>query len=707
MLVQSTSATTLAVSSAGTVSADAGAAPLAVTVSLQDDNGVMRATPTVQAVTLTASAGSLSEAADGAGSASLMVNIPAGMTSAMAVYYSNSAAGTTATITATAPGSGLTASMPHTVMVTTSVVEITSDVTVSPSLARAGDTVTVSVMGSVGNAAMFSVGTIVTNRTMTDTAGTYSGNFVVVADQHPDGPYTITVNLNGQSAMGSLTIDSTAPTVTVSAIEGTVTNGDMIMISAAVADATSGVASVMADVSMLDTTATAMVALTDADADGTYTGSHTISTENGADNGMHDITVTAMDVAGNSGMGSTSVDLLNTLTFTSMLEGGTVTLIHVPLDVEGLDTVGNLREELGGDANVSLLAGVFDGAWDFADDDVAITADLGLLVNVREDTTVEFEGRPWGDGASMINLRGGGLNLVGLPLDVEGVDAVSDILGLSDAITGIIVLSEGEYQLVAAAGDPGDDPVAGDVAYLVTAASDDTISVMGEGWSDDAGASAAPIALAGYKVDSQTPALAVYGSVVDEITGLAREGFRVKVKNLSTKAALSEITSAETADGYDMIFVDLTDAHAARVGDVLEISADSPDPLIGVQPVRHIVTIDDVKNSRIKLENLVAYEIPAETELLRNYPNPFNPETWIPYHLAEDADVKLTIYNVSGEVVRDIDVGHQTAAKYDSRAKAIYWDGRNRFGEQVASGIYFYSLSAGDFSATRKMVILK
>ena len=156
-----------------------------------------------------------------------------------------------------------------------------------------------------------------------------------------------------------------------------------------------------------------------------------------------------------------------------------------------------------------------------------------------------------------------------------------------------------------------------------------------------------------------------------------------------------------------MTFVDLNDAHAARIGDVLEISADSPSPLIGVTPVRHIVTVDDVKSGILELEALIAYEIPAETELLRNYPNPFNPETWIPYHLSEDADVKLTIYNINGEVVRDIEVGHQTAAKYDTRSKAIYWDGRNRFGEQVASGIYFYSLSAGDFSATRKMVILK
>ncbi len=107
------------------------------------------------------------------------------------------------------------------------------------------------------------------------------------------------------------------------------------------------------------------------------------------------------------------------------------------------------------------------------------------------------------------------------------------------------------------------------------------------------------------------------------------------------------------------------------------------------------------------LEQLLAALTPKETALLANYPNPFNPETWIPYRLAEDAFVTLTIYDNEGRVVRSLDVGHRIAAVYESRSKAIYWDGRNEFGEQVASGVYFYHLSAGDYSATRKMLILK
>ena len=484
-----------------------------------------------------------------------------------------------------------------------------------------------------------------------------------------------------------------------------VANGDTVMISAMVDDgAGSGVASVMADVSMLDSTQTDMVALTMAN--GAYSAEVMISEDNAAMNGEQTITVTAMDAAGNSSDPATvTVTLLNTLSFTSMIPAG-ISLFHVPLDVEGLDTVGDLETMLGN--NVNLLI-TYDGTtWNSRSDDVMITATLGILVSLSAETSVTFEGNAWDDGSSMISLQAGS-NLIGLPVDVEGVDMISDIKGLFDegVVTNIIVSSGGEFKLVAAAGDAADGPVAGDAAYLVMASAAADAAVMGDGWMNGEMAGAAPIALAGYTVDNQTPVLDLLGSVVDEITGLAKEGFRVKAKNLSTKAALSNVTSVEATDGYNMTFVDLADSYAARVGDVLEISADSPDPLLGIKPVRHIVTVDDVKNSRIQLEDLIAYEIPAETELLRNYPNPFNPETWIPYRLAEDANVSLTIYDTSGALVRSIDIGHQTAAVYETRAKAIYWDGRNRFGEQVASGIYFYSLSTGDFSATRKMVILK
>ena len=93
--------------------------------------------------------------------------------------------------------------------------------------------------------------------------------------------------------------------------------------------------------------------------------------------------------------------------------------------------------------------------------------------------------------------------------------------------------------------------------------------------------------------------------------------------------------------------------------------------------------------------------------LLQNYPNPFNPETWIPYQLSEPAAVTITIYAVTGNVVRSLDVGHQSSGFYQSRSRAAYWDGKNNLNEPVASGIYFYQIQAGEFSATCRMLILK
>ena len=107
------------------------------------------------------------------------------------------------------------------------------------------------------------------------------------------------------------------------------------------------------------------------------------------------------------------------------------------------------------------------------------------------------------------------------------------------------------------------------------------------------------------------------------------------------------------------------------------------------------------------LEALLRLVVPEETALLHNYPNPFNPETWIPYHLSEPAHVDLTIYTVDGKVVRHLDLGHQVAGFYQSKARAAHWDGRNNVGERVASGVYFYTLTAGEFTATRKLLILK
>ena len=119
--------------------------------------------------------------------------------------------------------------------------------------------------------------------------------------------------------------------------------------------------------------------------------------------------------------------------------------------------------------------------------------------------------------------------------------------------------------------------------------------------------------------------------------------------------------------------------------------------------------LTDVKSLRgiMFLENLLTVLSPKQTTLLQNYPNPFNPETWIPYQLSGDSPVSVSIYDRTGVLVRTLSLGIQSAGFYNSRDRAAYWDGRNEGGESVASGVYFYRLRAGDYTASRRMVIVK
>jgi hypothetical protein len=99
--------------------------------------------------------------------------------------------------------------------------------------------------------------------------------------------------------------------------------------------------------------------------------------------------------------------------------------------------------------------------------------------------------------------------------------------------------------------------------------------------------------------------------------------------------------------------------------------------------------------------------IPSQTALGQNYPNPFNPETWIPFDLANPGEVTIRIYNLKGQFIRTLYLGNQPAGRYVTKSKAAYWDGRNKLGEKVSSGIYFYQIQVGDFQAMRKMFIVK
>ena len=408
-----------------------------------------------------------------------------------------------------------------------------------------------------------------------------------------------------------------------------------------------------------------------------------------------------------------------------------ISLIHVPLEVTAVDgatqtleSVADLYDALGGASSVSLLItldpqaqqwrGYFGSGDRGSSADKVLTDDLGIIAVMTAAVSVQLSGDALGtNGSSSITLHPG-MNLVGVPLNDSRITRVSDLLaleGMNDNITLAIVSNDGEIKLTESAGDSGDIGVTGGQSFILVAKRAATVEITGAGWSNSDTAVAPSMALTGIEVTDITPVLAVTGSIGSPVGGASLprpsdSGFRVTVKNLSTGTVDTATTDGE-GGGYRLTFVDIETGRAAQVGDILELSAQSPYPLIGVHPVRHTVTVEDVKRSRISLAELVAYEIPAKTALLLNYPNPFNPETWIPYRLAKDAFVTLTIYDLNGHKVRQLNVGHQLAAVYESRSEAIYWDGRTEYGERVASGIYFYTLIAGDYSATRKMVILK
>lgn len=140
---------------------------------------------------------------------------------------------------------------------------------------------------------------------------------------------------------------------------------------------------------------------------------------------------------------------------------------------------------------------------------------------------------------------------------------------------------------------------------------------------------------------------------------------------------------------------------AARAAHPLALSDYPPFQLLPLETQQYLL------RQFSAFEAAEASRIPAKTVVEHNYPNPFNPETWISYQLAESSEVTVSIYSVDGRLVRRLALGYQTAGVYQGKSRAAYWDGRNEFGEHVASGAYFYTFVAGNFSAVGKMLMIK
>ena len=195
--------------------------------------------------------------------------------------------------------------------------------------------------------------------------------------------------------------------------------------------------------------------------------------------------------------------------------------------------------------------------------------------------------------------------------------------------------------------------------------------------------------------------------VTSDLQGMeAGASYVVVAENLRTGVVTTKTVNGD-AQRISAAWADLNRNSVVEAGDKLEVALYDTRGAILSGPVQRTVTTTDIRNAYLTLQLRVGDVQPKDTILAQNFPNPFNPETWMPYQLSKSTDVTIQIYDISGRLVRTLELGWKPTGAYMTRASAAYWDGRNDLGERVASGTYFYTLQTRDFAATRRMVILK
>ena len=235
--------------------------------------------------------------------------------------------------------------------------------------------------------------------------------------------------------------------------------------------------------------------------------------------------------------------------------------------------------------------------------------------------------------------------------------------------------------------------IEGGKGYIVNVTAPKTVSFTGSAWQNTTSETgAAPRLLSSPKTWAF-----VLRAQLEGISGVT-----LTVYNGSIRVA-----EAVDANNFHATWAALNRQAVVFVGDILTIEVrDTTGDLI--RTLQHEISVTDIHRAFTEIRLTPADLIPKSTVLLANYPNPFNPETWLPYQLANDADVTIRIYSSTGHLVRHLDLGFQQAGYYIGKSRAAYWDGRNDLGERLASGVYFYELSTGESSeAIRKMVIRK
>ena len=294
-----------------------------------------------------------------------------------------------------------------------------------------------------------------------------------------------------------------------------------------------------------------------------------------------------------------------------------------------------------------------------------------------------------------------GLNMISLPLKPIAPHTARSFAGELGA-TIVIQLDEKTQGFVGFTPDAPDDGFAirGGKGYIVNTLEDRQMAFVGTAWTNlPPGLEAPP--LLSIRSPNRAWAFVVSGRL--EQSQLDTGGYLVTVRNTRTNAVAANVVRS----GYfAAAFADLSRQSVVEVGDRLEVVLRDRTGEIASEPIEIAITPETLRQAFLPVA-IEGVGKPNHSLLMQNYPNPFNPETWMPYQLQDAAQVTIHIYNAQGGLVGTLDLGQRAAGFYRDRTRAAYWDGRNNAGEPVASGIYFYQLHAGDYSAVRRMVILK
>ena len=284
-----------------------------------------------------------------------------------------------------------------------------------------------------------------------------------------------------------------------------------------------------------------------------------------------------------------------------------------------------------------------------------------------------------------------GLNMISLPLMSNEPDTARSFMEKTGA-TMIIQLDADAQRFIGwTANSAGNGfSIEGGMGYIINVPTPKTVNFSGSAWQNTT-STAAPMPPSVPKTWAF-----VLRAQLEGISGV----------NLTVYNGHTMLAEAVESNNFHAAWADMNRQAVVTVGDTLTIEVrDTTGALI--RTLRHEISAADIHRAFTELRLTPADLIPKRTVLLANYPNPFNPETWVPYQLASDAEVTVRIYSSAGQLVRHLDLGFQQAGYYIGKSRAAYWDGRNDLGERLASGVYFYQLNTSESSTTRKMVIRK